>query len=171
MRLRHAVGTQIYTSSLNMVELSKDLSDADVVIGAMHSPLGRAPMVVTEEMVMNMKEGSVIIDVSIDQGGCFETSELTSHENPTFRKHGVIHYCVPNITSVYPRTASTAMSNVITPILVDAGEKGGMDRLIQESSGLRNGIYSFKGCLTNLYLSKRFNMKYTSLDLIIPSVF
>ena len=169
MRLRHVIGQPIFTSSLSMSQLAEDLRTADVVIGAVHSAHGRSPMIVSEEMVMNMKKGSVIIDVSIDQGGCFETSEVTSHEAPTFVKHDVIHYCVPNITSVYPNTASTAISNVITSILDRAGKFGGMDELIKAHAGLRNGVYTYKGCLTNEYLSRRFNMKYTDLDLLLPS--
>ncbi len=171
LRLQNAVGHKLYTSSINLVDLQRDLATTDIALGAIHSTTGRTPIVVTEEMVMNMKTGSVIIDVSIDQGGCFETSDVTSHDSPTYQRHGVIHYCVPNITSKFPRTASSAISNILLPILQDAEKQGGMEELIANSPGLRNGVYTYKGCLTNQYLSRRFGMKYTSLDLIIPSVF
>jgi len=120
-------------------------------------------------MVSNMRTGSVIIDVSIDRGGCFETSEITSHEHPVFIKYGVIHYCVPNIPSGFARTASQAISNVITPLLLEASEEGGFDNLVWHKIHLRSGIYMFKGALTNFHLSQRFDLKYTDLNLLIAS--
>jgi alanine dehydrogenase len=116
-----------------------------------------------------MKSGSVIVDVSIDQGGCFETSELTSHSNPVFKKYDVIHYCVPNIASRVSRTASQAISNILTPMLIEASELGGFDRLLFEHDHIRNGVYVYRGCLTNLHLSQRFSMKFTNLELLFPS--
>lgn len=107
-------------------------------------------------MVSRMKEGSILIDVSIDQGGCFETSEITTLENPTFIKHGVIHYCVPNIPSQVSRTASNAISNIITPLLVKIIESHNMENLMTLHEGIRNGCYTYKACLTNEYLSKRY---------------
>ena len=120
---------------------------------------------------MKMKPGSVIVDVSIDQGGCFATSEVTSHDQPTFRKHDVIHYCVPNIASRVARTASIAVSNILTPLLMKAGSTGSIERLIGTHPGLRHGVYAYKGCLTNEYLSNRFKIKYTDLDLLITTSF
>ena len=120
---------------------------------------------------MKMKPGSVIIDVSIDQGGCFATSEVTSHDKPTFVKHDVIHYCVPNIVSRVARTASIAVSNILTPILLKAGSSGSIERLISINPGLRHGVYTYKGCLTNEYLSQRFKIKYTDLELLITTSF
>ncbi|MFK8103736.1 MAG: alanine dehydrogenase [Saprospiraceae bacterium] len=169
MRLQNQVGRQLNTSSLNPIQLAKELLTADVVIGAMHSQTARTPIVVSEEVVMKMKPGSVIIDVSIDQGGCFATSEVTSHDHPTFVKHGVIHYCVPNIASKISRTASIAVSNILTPILMRAENSGSLDKLIQSDVGLRNGVYTYKGCLTNEYLGERFQIKFTDLDLLITS--
>jgi alanine dehydrogenase len=116
-----------------------------------------------------MKPNSVIIDVSIDQGGCFETSEMTNHDQPTFIKHDVIHYCVPNIPSGFSRTASQAISNVLTPLLIEAGADGGFENLIWHRIHLRNGIYLFRGALTNFYISQRFDLKYTDLNLLIAS--
>lgn len=169
MRIQQIIGRRLYTSTMNPVQLQYQLLSADVVIGAVHSPTGRSTIMVPEEMIMKMKEGSVIIDVSIDQGGIFETSEVTSLDNPTFIKHGVIHYCVPNIASKVSRTASAAISNIITPLLIKAGNYGGVEALLHDHTGFRHGVYAYKGHLTNEYLSKRFGHKYTALDLILPS--
>lgn len=169
MRLQSAVGRQLHTSSINPVYLAYQLLSADAVIGAVHSTQGRTPIIITEEMVSKMKPGSIIIDVSIDQGGCIETSQVTSHENPTFEKHGVTHYCVPNIASKVSRTASMAVSNIITPLLIRAGSSLNIDSLIYDSKGIRNGVYTYKGCHTNEYLCKRFDLKHTNLDLILAS--
>ena len=169
MRLQQVLHRQLNTSTLNPIQLEKELLTAEVVIGAIHSTTGRAPVIVSEDMVMKMKQGSVIVDISIDQGGCFETSEVTTHKNPTFVKHGVIHYCVPNIASKVPRTASIAVSNILVSILLRAGASGNIERLMQHDMGLRHGVYIYKGTLTNQYLSERFGIKYTDLDLLITS--
>ena len=169
MRIQSVVGRPLNTSSLNHYQLTKELLSADVAIGAMHSTAGRSPVIVSEDIVAEMKQGSVIIDVSIDQGGCFATSEVTSHEKPTFTKHGVIHYCVPNIASKVARTASIAVSNIMTPLLLKAGDTGSIEDLLFNHHGLRHGVYTFKGSLTNEYLSKRFGLKFTDLDLLMTS--
>lgn len=168
-RLQDQVGRKLYTSSINPIYLERQLKTADVVIGAIHSTEGRTPMLVTEDLVMKMKKGSVIVDVSIDQGGCFETSEITSLDTPTFVKHDIVHYCVPNIASKYPRTASVSMSNVITSIFMDAADMGGVEKLLLEHFGLRHGVYAYKGSLVNDYIGKRFGIKSTSLELLIAS--
>jgi alanine dehydrogenase len=169
MRIQQIIGRRLHTSTFNPVYLQHQLLSADVVIGAVHSSTGRSTILVPEEMVSLMKEGSVIIDVSIDQGGIFETSEVTSLDNPTFIKHGVIHYCIPNIASKVSRTASAAISNIITPLLIKAGAYGGIEALLHSHAGFRHGVYTYKGHLTNEYLAKKFGQKYTSLDLILPS--
>jgi alanine dehydrogenase len=168
-RLQNNIGQRLWTSVIEPRMLSKQLKTCEVAVGALASETGRTPMVVTEEMVSGMRTGSVIIDVSIDRGGCFETSEITTHESPIFLKYGVIHYCVPNIPSGFARTASQAISNVLMPLLLEAGEDGGFERLVWHQIHLRNGIYMFKGALTNFYLSERFNLKYTDLNLLIAS--
>lgn len=169
MRLQNTVGRHLHTSSINPVYLAYQLTSADVVIGAIHSKSGRSPIIVSEEMVSKMKDGAVIIDVSIDQGGCFETSRMTTLENPSFIKHGVIHYCVPNIASKVSRTASLAVSNIITPLLLKMGSGLHFDNILYENHGIRHGCYVYKGCITNEYLSKRFGLKYTSLELLMTS--
>jgi alanine dehydrogenase len=169
-RLQNDIGIRIYTSILNPKVLSKSLKRADVVIGALRAPLGRTPCVVTEEMIQSMKSGSVVIDVSIDQGGCFETSHVTNHKEPTFVKHGVIHYCVPNIASRVARTASFALSNIFTPILLDMGDQGGCRDLIRNDQGFRGGVYIYKGTLTSEVLGKVFNLKYKEIELLILGI-
>jgi alanine dehydrogenase len=141
-----------------------------VAIGAVHSAHANAPMLVSEDIVRRMKPGSVIVDVSIDQGGCFETSRATTHDQPTYEKHGVIHYCVPNIPSRVARTASEAISNILTSLLL-MSETGGIHTLITSHPGLRNGVYTYRGTLTNTYLGERFQMRSTDLDLLITSDF
>jgi alanine dehydrogenase len=167
-RLQTNIGQRLWTSVIEPRILAKQLKTCEVAVGAL-SAGGRTPMVVTEEMVSNMRTGSVIIDVSIDRGGCFETSEITSHEQPIYIKYGVIHYCVPNIPSGFARTASQAISNVLMPLLMEAGEEGGFEKLLWHKVHLRSGIYMFKGALTNFYLSERFDLKYTDLNLLIAS--
>lgn len=166
-RLQNNIGTRIYTSIIQPKVLAKSIKRADVVIGAVRAPLGRTPCIVSEQMVEAMKTGSVIVDVSIDQGGCFETSVITNHNNPTFVKHGVIHYCVPNIASRVSRTASFALSNIFSPILLDMGNQGGCRDLIKSDPGFRSGVYMYKGTLTSEVLGKVFNLKYKNIDLLI----
>lgn len=168
-RLQNNIGHRLWTSVIEPRMLAKQLKTCEVAVGALGSETGRTPIVVTEEMVSNMRTGSVIIDVSIDRGGCFETSEITSHESPIYTKYGVIHYCVPNIPSGFARTASQAISNVLMPLLLEAGDDGGFERMVWHQIHLRSGIYMFKGALTNFYLSERFHLKYTDLNLLIAS--
>jgi len=168
-RLQNNVGHRLWTSVIEPRMLAKQLKTCEVAVGALGNESGRTPIVVTEEMVSSMRPGSVIIDVSIDRGGCFETAEITTHENPVYLKYGVIHYCVPNIPSGFARTASQAISNVLMPLLLEAGEDGGFEQMVWHQIHLRSGIYMFKGSLTNFYLSERFNLKYTDLNLLIAS--
>ncbi|MEY4586130.1 MAG: hypothetical protein RIT05_548 [Bacteroidota bacterium] len=168
-RLQNNVGQRMWTSVIEPRLLAKQLKTCEVAVGALSSVSGRTPLVVSEEMVSHMRPGSVIIDVSIDRGGCFETSKITSHERPVYTNYGVIHYCVPNIPSGFARTASQAISNVLMPLLLDAGEEGGFEKLLWKKMHLRNGIYLFNGALTNYYLSQRFELKYTDLNLLMTS--
>lgn len=170
MRLQRTVGQTIFTSVIDPVQLSSALKEADVAIGALKPIKGIVPMVVTEAMVESMQAGSVIIDVSIDNGGCFETSSLTSHEEPTFIRHDVIHYCVPNMASGVSRTASTAISNILMPLILSCTESvGATDNIIQNKPGLLAATYTYKGLLNSRALSKKFNLKYTDLNLILSS--
>ncbi|MBC7629678.1 alanine dehydrogenase [Ferruginibacter sp.] len=168
-RLQNNIGGRLWTSVIEPKILSKQLKTCDVAVGALSSAGGRTPIVVTEEMVSNMRPGTVIVDVSIDRGGCFETSEVTTLEKPVFRKYDVIHYCVPNIPSGFARTASQAISNVLMPLLLETADDGGIDNVVWYKINIRSGIYMFKGSLTNFYLSERFDLKYTDLNLLIAS--
>ena len=168
-RLQNNIGGRLWTSVIEPKILAKQLKTCDVAVGALSSSGGRTPIVVTEETVSSMRPGSVIVDVSIDRGGCFETSAVTTHDKPVFKKYDVIHYCVPNIPSGFARTASQAISNVLMPLLLETGEDGGIDNVIWYKINIRSGIYLFKGSLTNFYLSERFDLKYTDLNLLIAS--
>jgi alanine dehydrogenase len=170
MQLQKQVGRQLHTSVINPQHLQEQLLTADVAIGAIHSAHANSPIVVSEDIVRRMKPGSVIVDVSIDQGGCFETSEATSHEHPTFVRHGVVHYCVPNMPARVARTASEAISNILTSLILKS-ESGAILPLITSQPGLRNGVYAYKGSLTNTYLGERFQLRSTNLDLLITSDF
>jgi alanine dehydrogenase len=166
-RLQQSSGIRMYTSIIQPKVLSKALMRADVVIGAIRAKKGKTPCIVSEDMVANMKTGAVIIDVSIDQGGCFETSEITNHEAPTFDKYGVTHYCVPNIASRVSRTASFAISNIFSPVLLEMGESGGCKELIKKDQGFRSGVYMFKGNLTSPILGKIFDLRFKDIELLI----
>lgn len=168
-RLQNNIGVRMWTSVLEPKILAKQLKTCDVAVGALSGATGRTPIVVTEETVSNMRPGTVIVDVSIDHGGCFETSRITSHEKPIFKKHDVIHYCVPNIPSGFARTASQAISNVLMPLLLETGEDGGIDHIVWHKLNIRSGIYLYKGSLTNFFLSERFDLKFTDLNLLIAS--
>lgn len=169
-RLQDTLGHRVWTSVIEPRILAKQLKTCEVAIGALGSESGRTPIVATEDMVANMRPGSVIIDISIDRGGCFETSEITTHENPVYVKHGVVHYCVPNIPSGYSRTASHAVSNVLMPLLLNIADAGGLDNYVWNNFNIRTGIYMFKGALTNFHLSERFELKYTDLNLLMASM-
>lgn len=164
--LQLITGQSIFTCTLQPKYLLKALRRCDVAIGALRGK-NRSPIVVSETMVENMKKGSVIMDVSIDMGGCFETSEMTSHKNPTFTKHGVIHYGVPNIPARYPKSASISISNIFTPYLFDIAESGGLENAVRFNAGLKNGLYSYRGILTSHAVGNWFNMPYSDINLLI----
>jgi alanine dehydrogenase len=164
--LQENIGQRVYTSTMQPKNIMKALMRCDVAIGATKGR-NRSPVVVNEAMVELMKSGSVIIDVSIDMGGCFETSELTSHDKPTFEKHGVIHYCVPNIPARYSRSSSVSLSNIFTPYLLDIAESGGLENAIRQNKGLKNGLYVYHGVITNKSVSKWFNLDCSDLNLLI----
>jgi len=168
-RLQNYVGRRLSTSIFHPRVLEKALKSADVVIGAIHLIEKGPRCYVTENMVKGMKKGSVIVDISIDQGGCIETSEQRDHGSPVFTKHGVIHYCVPNIPSRVARTASIALSNVFNPILLEIGEAGGIKQQLKDDTGLRKGVYIFNGILTSQYLGNRFGIQAKDIDLLLAA--
>lgn len=166
-RLQNQIGQKLFTSVIQPDILGEALATTDVAIGAVRSPHGRTPNMVSEGMVKQMKKGAVIIDVSIDQGGCFESSEVTNHDFPVFEKHGVIHYCVPNIASRVSKTASMALNNIFVPLMMNIGREAGIDNLIRRDEGLRNGVYLYKGMMTNKFLSNTYGIPYKNLDLLM----
>ncbi len=170
-RIKHALGHQVYTSTIDSAILTTALKAADVVIGALRLEKGKGICVVTEDVVAQMKAESVIIDVSMDQGGCFETSEMTTHKNPVFRKYDVVHYCVANIASRVARTATIALSNILTPILLQIANQGGIEDMIFAQSWFMKGVYTFKGNVTNQHVAGKFGLKHRDLNLIMAARF
>ena len=164
-RIKHMLNFQVFTSTLDSYNLKSALKDADVVIGALRPERGKNKIVVTEEMVEEMKEGSIIIDLSIDHGGCVETSELTTHEHPVFTKHGVIHYGVPNITSRVARTASYVLSNIFTPTLLRAAEEG-IEDMIFNHDWFMSGVYAYKGAITSRFTADKYGLPFKDLSLL-----
>lgn len=165
-RLQEAVPGPIYTSTVQPKSLLKALMRCDVAIGAIRG-IDRSPIIVTENMIEKMKDGAVIVDVCIDRGGCFETSKITTHSKPTFRKYDVIHYCVPNIPSRYSRTASVSISNILTPYLLNIAEEGGFENATRFDKSLRNGMYFYHGVLTNKTVADWFDLPFRDINLLI----
>ncbi len=165
-KLQTNVGQTLYTSTIQPKNLMKALRRCDVAIGAVRGS-NRSPVIVSEDMVANMKRGAVIIDVSVDMGGCFETTDMTSHDKPTRIKHNVIHYGVPNIPARYPKTASISISNIFTPYLLQIAESGGLENAIRDDRGLKNGLYFYRGILTNKAVADWFDMSYSDINLLI----
>lgn len=169
-RIVNSLNYQISTSILQPQVLERSLKTADVVIGAMRTINTSAVGIITEDMVSKMKKHSVIVDISIDQGGCFETSKATNHKEPTFTKHGVIHYCVPNIASRVARTASYALSNILSPVILEMGGSGDITHYLKSHKGSRHGVYVYNGILTNQDIGDRFDMYSRDIDLIISAM-
>lgn len=165
-RLQNNLNHRIFTSTIQPKSLLKALRRCDVAVGAMRGK-ERCPVVVTETMVEHMKRGAVIVDVSIDTGGCFETSEVTTHENPTFVRHNVVHYCVPNIPSRYSKTASLSISNILTPYLLQVADDGGIESSIRLNKGLKGGVYLYHGILTNKAIGDWFGLPNSDINLIV----
>ena len=168
-RLQNNIGQRLYTSVYHKQVLERSLKSADVLIGAMYLIEMAPRYMVTEEMVKLMKKGAVIVDISIDQGGCIETSECKTQVDPVFTKHGVIHYCVPNLPSRVARTASIAISNVFAPLLMNMGQFGGLHHYLKDNPGVRNGVYIFNGILTNNFIGNHFDIPSKDIDLLMAA--
>ena len=170
IRLQNAVGQRLWTSTLQPSVLEEALRTADVAIGAVRGSGSRAPMLVSEPMVAGMRDRSIVVDVSIDRGGVFETSRLTSHERPTFIECGVIHYCVPNIPSRVARTASKALSNIFAPMLLGIAGEGGVVPAIKDRNLIATGVYMFNGTLTHEEIASERSMPWKPLDLLAATI-
>ena len=163
--IKRHLPVSVYTSVLQPKLLKKALMRCNVLIGAMRGET-RSPVVVSEDMVQLMKRGSVIVDTSIGTGGCIETIQVTTLDNPTYIKHNVLHYGVPNLPSRYARTASFSLSNIVMPYLLKIGEEGGIENTLQIDKGLRNGLYLYHGILTDATISKWFGIPCKPLHLL-----
>ncbi|GAB3221789.1 alanine dehydrogenase [Algoriphagus aestuariicola] len=168
-RIKQLLGQQIYTSTIDNYSLGQALAEADVVIGALRAEKGRNKIVVTEEMVANMIHGSIIIDVGIDQGGCIETARMTTHDDPVYQVHDIIHYCVPNIASRVARTASYSLSNIFTPIILQMSDLGGTEEMIFNYKWFLRGVYTYRGSLTNAFLARKFGLNHKELQLLLAA--
>jgi len=166
-KIQHYLGQQVFTSVIHPTVLFKALSTADAVIGNLRYINGSERFMVSEELVKTMKPGSIIIDMSVDQGGCFETSECRTLQNPVYEKHGVIHYCVPNISARVARTSSIALSNIFAPILLKIGNSGSVDSAINESAGFRHGAYVFGGVLVNRLIGNYYGIASNDIGLLL----
>lgn len=167
--LQTNLGQRVFTSIIQPEVLYKCLRTADVAIGAIHTREGRTPLIVSEAIISQMKKGSVIIDVSIDQGGCFETSKPTSHSKPVFQAYGITHYCVPNIASRVPHTASYALSNVFAPILLQLGYSGSLESYVRQEPGVRQGVYILNGILTSKFIGNLYDIPYQDIELLMAA--
>lgn len=168
-RLENALDRRIITAVANHQYLNSALKFADIIIGAAMAEGERSPCWVTEEMIVNMKSGSVVVDTVIDQGGCVATSKPTTHSNPVYTAHDVIHYCVPNIPANVPRTATYALNNVLVPYILAIGDAGGVKECLWENVALRNGTYSYKKHITKKSLAKMFDLNFREIEMLIAS--
>lgn len=169
IELQNLLGQRLYTSIFHKQVLERVFKTADVIIGNISPEQTNGRFLISDDLVKQMKPGSVIVDLSIDKGGCFETSETRDHLNPAFVKHGVIHYCVPNITARVARTSSIAISNVFSPLLADIGEMGGIKQQLKDDTGLRHGVYLYNGILTNSYLGNLYNIPSRDINLLMAA--
>jgi alanine dehydrogenase len=167
--IQKSLNTRVFTSILQPKVLLRSLKEADVVIAAKHSASGVAPCFISEEMVRQMKVGSIVVDISIDQGGCFETSRVTTHRDPVFQQHGVTHYCVPNIASRVPRTASFSLSNYLTPMLLNISDAGGIEKMLKQDMAFCQGVYIYNGILTNKHIGELFDIPSQKLELLMAA--
>ena len=165
-RLEERLGQKVFTAVTQHDYLEAAITTADVLIGAAYRVGARSPIVVSEELVSRMREGSVIVDVSIDQGGCIETSRATTLEQPTYEFNGVIHYCVPNIASRVARTASASISNILGPMVARIGEAGGVRNLMAVNRTFKRGIYVYHKHITQRPIATMFNLDFMDIDLL-----
>jgi alanine dehydrogenase len=167
--IQNNLNARVFTATLQPAILEKSMMEADVIISAKHTSGRVAPCYISEEMVKKMKPGSVIVDVSIDQGGCFETSRVTTHHDPVFQVHGVTHYCVPNIASRVPHTASYSLSNILTPLLLNISDLGGIANMLKRDSAFCKGVYIYNGILTNKFIGELYDLPSQDLELLMAA--
>lgn len=166
-KIQHYLGRMVFTSVIHPKVLFKALASADAVIGNLRYINGSDRFMVSEDLVKTMKKGAVIVDMSVDQGGCFETSEYRTLANPVFEKHGIIHYCVPNISARVGRTSSIALSNILTPIILKIGASGSVKQSIADSAGFRHGVYVFNGMMVNRLMGDYYSIPSNDIGLFL----
>lgn len=167
--IQYLLGQRVYTSNYHPQIIEKILKAADVVIATSIPEDSKNRIQIDEELVKIMKNGAVIIDLTVDRGGTFATSEYKTNNEPPFIKHNVIHYCIPNITSRVARTASIALSNVYMPLLECIADAPSIKAYLKENTGIRNGVYVFNGMLTNSYLGEVYNIPSRDIDLLMAA--
>ena len=168
-RLQANLGVRLYTSVLHPQILSNCLASADALIGAAYIDGYQSRSLISEEMIMQMKPGTVVVDLSINQGGCCETSEIRTLSSPILVKHGVVHYCVPNITSRVPRTASMAISNTLINMILSMEQQGSLAIWLKADAGLRNGVYMYNGILTNSHIGNLYAIPFQDIHLLMSA--
>lgn len=166
-KIQHYLGRQVFTSVIHPNVLFKALASADAVIGNLRYINGSDRFMVSDDLVKTMKKGAVIVDLSVDQGGCFETSECRTLANPIFEKFGIIHYCVPNISARVGRTTSMALSNILTPIIMKIGESGSVKQSVTESLGFRHGAFVYNGIMVNHLIGDFYNIPSHEIGLFL----
>lgn len=165
-RIQQVLPYRVFTSTIQEKVLLKSLMRCDVAIGAIRG-CNRSPIVVSQAMVERMKPGAVIIDVCIDNGGCFETSEVTTHDNPIKIKNNIIHYGVPNITSRYSKTSSQVISNILSPYLLDLSNNGGLEEALRSDKTIRSGVYMYQGILVNEQIGTWYGLDFKDINLFV----
>lgn len=157
---------RIKTLSLTSHNIAEEIKDADIIVGAILVPGGKTPVFITREMLKTIKKGAVIIDVSVDQGGCVETSRPTTHDNPVYEIDGIIHYCVANMPGAYPRTSTLALTNATLPYIKIVANKG-IENSIREDSTIKSSLNTYKGHIVHRTLADSIGIEYKSVDEII----
>lgn len=153
---------RIKTLSLTSHNISEEIKDADIIVGAILVPGGKTPVLITRDMLKTMKKGAVIIDVSVDQGGCVETSRPTTHDNPIYEVEGIIHCCVANMPGAYPRTSTLALTNATLPHIKVIAEKG-IEKAIREDHGIRSSLNTYKGGIAHRTLAESIGIAHKEI--------
>jgi alanine dehydrogenase len=161
--------SKVQTLASSRYAIHEAISHADLVIGGVLIPGAAAPKLVTRDMLKDIPNGAVLVDVAVDQGGCFETTHATTHSNPTFYEEGVLHYCVANMPGAVPRTSTFALTNATLPYALSLANKG-FERAIQEDSGLAEGVNTYAGKLTYEAVATSQNLEYTSLNSLVDGI-
>ena len=161
--------SKVQTLASSRYQIHEAISHADLVIGGVLVVGAAAPKLVTRDMLKDIPNGSVLVDVAVDQGGCFETTHATTHSNPTYYEEGVLHYCVANMPGAVPRTSTFALTNATLPYALDLANKG-FEKAIGEDTGLAEGVNTFGGKLTYEAVATSQGLEYTPLDSMIDGI-